>query len=81
MTLKFNNYTFVHGGKQHLASGEVVYKIVDNFDEQEAYVEDVILYEVMSPYGWVKKPFLSDYKESALISLNRDENFLRSLTY
>lgn len=80
MTLKFNNYTFVHGGKEHLASGEAVYSVVDNYDEQEAFVDDVYLIEVLSPYGWVKKEQVADFKDSVLTSLNRDENFLRSLT-
>lgn len=80
MTLKFNNYTFVHGGKEHLASGEAAYSVIDNLDEQEAFVDDVYLIEVLSPYGWVKKENIADYKDSVLTSLNRDENFLRSLT-
>ena len=79
MTLKFNNYTFTHGGKQHLVSGEAVYSVMDNFDEQEALIDDVVLFEVISPYGFVKKENLPDYKDSVLTCLNRDENFLRSL--
>ncbi len=80
MKLKFNNYTFTHGGRDHLASGEAAYHIEQDYDEQDAVIDDVALVEVMSPNGWVKKDDLHYYKDSVIVSLNRDENFLRSLT-
>lgn len=80
MKLKFNNYTFVHGGREHLASGEASYHVEQDLEEQDAIIDDVALFEVMSPIGWVKKEDMSYYKDSVISSLNRDENFLRSLT-
>ena len=80
MTYKFNNFTFVHGGKEHLASGEAVYTLIDGFeDDQEASFDDVSLFEVTSPYGFVRKEHLPDFKDSVLTSLNRNENLTRSL--
>lgn len=80
MKLKFNNYTFVHGGRDHLASGEAAYHIEEDFDEQEAVIDDVFLVEVMSPNGWVKAAEFHYYKDSVIEAFNRDENFIRSLT-
>lgn len=80
MTYKFNNYTFIHGGKQHLASGEATYQLVDRMeDEAEASFEDVTLFEVISPYGFVRKEQLADFKDSVWTSLNRNETLCRSL--
>lgn len=80
MTYKFNNYTFVHGGKEHLASGEAVYSLIDGAeDEYEVSFDDVSLVEVISPYGIVRKEHVPDFRESVLTSLNRNDNLVRSL--
>jgi len=80
MKYTFNNYTFVHGGKEHLASGSAVYsKIEGAEDEYEASFDDVALVEVISPYGFVRKEQLPDFRDSVLQSLNRNDNLIRSL--
>lgn len=80
MIHKFNNYTFVYGSKDHLASGVANYSTFDNLDEYEVSFDSVALVEVLSPTGWVKKEHLKDYEESVLIAFNRDENLLRKLS-
>jgi len=81
MTHRFNNVTFVHDGKEHLASGIATYSIEDGAfsDEYEASVDDVLLTEVLSPKGWVDKDKLAAFNDSVLVALNNDENLLRSL--
>lgn len=81
MTHRFNNVTFVHDGKQHLASGIATYSVEDGAysDEQEASFDEVLLTEVLSPKGWVEKDKLAAFNDSVLVALNNDENLLRSL--
>lgn len=79
MNHSFKNLNFIHGGKDHLASGVATYTVYDSIDEFDASFDDVYLIEVLSPKGWVKKEELKDYKDSVLAAMNRNENLIRSL--
>lgn len=78
MIYKFNNLNFKHDGKEYLASGSATYTIDDyGEDEKEAGFEDVNVSEVLGAKGKSATPDI--FKDSILITLNRDERLCRML--
>lgn len=78
MIYKFNNLQFKHGGRDYLASGQGTYTI-DDFgeEEKEAGFDDVHIVEVIGHKG--KAQDVSEFKDSVLYALNRDDRLCRML--
>lgn len=78
MIYKFANLHFTHNGKQYLASGKATYT-VDDFgdDEKEAGFDDASLDEVIGSSGKIES--LDEFKDSVVITLNRNETLCRML--
>lgn len=78
MIYKFNNLHFKHDGRDYLASGKATYTI-DEYgeDEREAGFDDIALDEVLGSKGKVES--IDQFKDSVLITLNRDERLCRML--
>jgi hypothetical protein len=78
MIYKFNNLHFNHNGRGYLASGKATYSIDDyGEDEREAGFDDVALDEVLGIKGKIDD--VSEFKDSVIIALNRDERLCRML--
>jgi hypothetical protein len=78
MIYKFKNLNFKHEGRDYLASGYATYSIDDyGHDEREAGFDDVKVDEVLGSKGNIldTEPF----KDSIIITLNRDERLCRML--
>lgn len=78
MIYKFNNLHFKHDGRDYLASGKATYSI-DEYgeDEREAGFDDVHLDEVLGNKGRIQD--VKDFKDSVIVTLNRDERLCRML--
>lgn len=78
MIYKFKNLNFKHDGKEYLASGYATYSIDDyGEDEKEAGFDDVTADEVLGSKGREIDP--DRFKDSIIITLNRDERLCRML--
>lgn len=78
MIYKFKNLNFKHEGKEYLASGSATYSIDDyGEDEKEAGFDDVNAEEVIGSKGKEFDP--NRFKDSIIITLNRDERLCRML--
>ena len=78
MIYKFNNLNFKHQGKDYLASGSALYSIDDyGEDEKEAGFDDVNITEVIGVKGIA--PDKEQFKDSVIITLNRDDRLCRML--
>lgn len=78
MIYKFKNLNFKHEGKEYLASGYATYSIDDyGEDEKEAGFDDAFADEVLGSKGRELDPAI--FKDSIIITLNRDERLCRML--
>jgi hypothetical protein len=78
MIYKFNNLNFKHEGRDYLASGSATYTVEDyGHDEKEAGFDDVSVSEVLGAKGKIPDP--NQFKDSIIITLNRDERLCRML--